>query len=251
MLKFTTLNKQTIFGLLSACLSISLVIIGCTTRQENIRYFAVASLPNSATAPATTQLIRFYRVIVNGQSYGTNAQLQTGNYPAEALHNLFGEVKATTQRATDQIVVNVDADGASTVLDAESRFTVLYGANAQAVADQIKFFATTQESGNQLAALLVAASGAGRVEEAKRAEVAADAQETSAQSLAKKLREIAKSLPTTEPTTKAVAAVQQGLIAAAQAELESLGSKTQLPTTEPSTAFSQAQAVYSHLTTKD
>lgn len=110
--------------------------------------------------------IRFYRVSVKGVSANSKTRLRTGFYQADALHSLFGEMPAVDSKAEDpkaskaSVLLSVDpASGDVVEVGKDRRFTVLYGTDVSAVADQISMFAESQANGDSLGRLLAAAAG--------------------------------------------------------------------------------------------
>jgi hypothetical protein len=226
---------------------------GCSSKQDNTWFFAVARVPRPGVPTdehLTTQAncesgvhLKFYRVRVKGEALNAEAQLQTGFYPAQALHDLYSEVKATSEPTSHEVVLQCDPlTHQLTAVDPESRFTILYGTKTDALTQQIHTFATTQETAEKLKQLLDAASGAGQSgAKADAAEKKTNATTQSAGELATELRKIAADLATTKPD-----GVSSRLGDAAQVAAAKLGSSTKFPTTQPSWS-DEAQKTYDAL----
>jgi hypothetical protein len=174
--------------------SVAIVVItGCGNAHTQY-YFAAANLDDATKKPKVT----FYRVTVNASSFGAKASLQQGFYDSNALHELFGEVRASavplaggtdpksqvasgvpksgrnlgqnspaltpasppatgesplvTTAGSYQLTYDFSAQG-WTITNPE-RFTILYGANADEIANQIQLFAKNDKLGNQIGTLL-------------------------------------------------------------------------------------------------
>ncbi len=112
-------------------------------------------------------MLRFFRVTVHGTSGMNRTNLQTGFYDAGALQSLFGEVSAKSQQgATSKaksavsVVLEIDPlTGDMRRLEENQRFTILFGANGDALAQQISAFATSEAQGEVLARLIASAAG--------------------------------------------------------------------------------------------
>jgi hypothetical protein len=205
--------------------------------------------------------LKFYRVKIAGCSFGGTAKLLTGMYPARPLHELFGEVPppenfpainpattkpagegdkpkegdthdadahATTVAEHDSVngAVQIKCDlktGGLELVPPDRRFTVMYGMNADAVADQVSTFARADATGKGLARLLLAASGAGELAvEAKEVKEMADAQVKAAKAVGDAIGKV----DLTGVTTKDAA--NEKVHPAAQELLKALGSDVKL-----------------------
>ncbi|HYO09674.1 MAG TPA: hypothetical protein VER17_11940 [Tepidisphaeraceae bacterium] len=159
-------------GWMALVLTLAVAAGGCGTKANMRYYFAAADLDDPDEKPRVT----FYRVTVEGESVNVRSQFQAGFYPANALHDLFGEVKkpdpptataggagegASTARSVGSYQLRYNpASGQWEVMNDEERFTVLYGANADAMAEQVRLFAESDETGKGVARLIAAAAGA-------------------------------------------------------------------------------------------
>ena len=209
--------------------------------------------------------LKFYRVTIKGWSINSNAELLTGVYPVKPLHDLFGEVTrpeekkkdnvddadaaAPATKSTTSVRKEVIGDGRRDATPSEpdqdvmlfecnkelgrlrlipqdARFTIFYGANADAIADQVKQFADADDTGTLMARLLLSASGAGEQK------LAADAADKTSANLSKALSdeipsELEKQAATIKPTDAEAARTSQvnaALASVSQAILKSLGS---------------------------
>ncbi len=243
---------------------------GCTSTQENTWYFAAAQIPTHDAAEANKPVqLKFYRVKVKAYALNGKTELLTGLYPADALHDLFGEVKKPGDKPPDPAPANpqpsegqtppkggggehdmttTGADGATqpantttpklsssiafecnaktgelSVIPANARFTVLYGVNAQAIAQQISSFADADTTGNQLGSLLVAATGAGP------AKISADAAEKAANDLVAAAAKTGTALKKAVTDTPADAAkIRTAVVTAANDLLKAMNSQTKI-----------------------
>ena len=125
-------------------LIVTLSFTGCSGVWTQ-HYFAMVDLDDP------NRDLSFYRVTVNAESFLTTSQYSSGFYDAEALHQLFGEVKkpeanggkagsGTLQAGALQLMCN--ARGQCQVGGTNDRFTMIYGTNADAIADQIRSLPT-------------------------------------------------------------------------------------------------------------
>jgi hypothetical protein len=238
-----------------ALLIAALALSGCSGVSTG-HYFAVVDLddPNSE--------LTFYRVNINADSFLTTSQYSSGFYDADALHQLFGEVKTqestgtksqngksapatngagTLSAGTLQLMCN--AKGSCEVGGANDRFTVIYGANADAIADQIRVFAENENTGKQIASLLAASAAADTFERTVAAEQNTEQVKTSATALAKQLKSLAEDIG----TAKAPEAVRGALLRAAQQASQKAGSSAVFDMKDFNKGFTQAEAVYEAL----
>jgi hypothetical protein len=239
-LEYATKFCWSSFGLLIAAIALS-ACSGVSTGH----YFAVADLndPNSE--------LTFYRVTINANSFLTTSQYSSGFYDADALHQLFGEVKkpdspavksaGTLQPGTLQLKCN--AKGNCEVGGANDRFTVIYGVNADAIADQIRLFAENENTGKQIAALLAASMAADTFERTVAAEQNTEQVKTNAAALAKQLKSLAEEIG----TAKAPETVRGALLRAAQQASQKAGSSAVFDAKDINKGFTQAEAAYEAL----
>ena len=252
-------------------------IAGCFgVSQEH--YFAVADL-NSPDRELT-----FYRVKISATSRLTTSQYTSGFYDADALHQLFGQVKnvgavtpppaemPTPNNGTPPPAPSVTASAATVKTrtttssspsagslqiecdrfrncrlagGANDRFTVIYGAKADAVAQQIQSFADSEGAGKQIAALLAASTSAEVFERTAAADQSLDQAKKSAAALAKELRAFAEQLGGAPVSAAANGdAARLILLQAAQQATKRAGSITTFTATPLDTGFTQAKAAY-------
>jgi hypothetical protein len=159
------------------------LLSACSTHQRNQFYLAVAD----ADDPSPTPSVKMYRITIDARSNNVKAHLQTGFYNANAVRRLFGQVESdanappsTTAAGTTEFLLDPATHRWSTV-DPEELFTIVYGADASAIATQIQAFAQSDDTGKQLGSLLAAASGRDKFINAVAAENKAnDARDTTA-----------------------------------------------------------------------
>jgi hypothetical protein len=253
----------------AAALGTSAAMVGgCNNSQRNEWYFATASMPRARIDPTDSTKVdvdkvdlKFYRVTVTGWSMNSTTELLSGIYPAKPLHELFGEVNrpksfpnpTTTQPsgeapgsggeagtatgATDHAraehrpdVVNCQQEfGRLQLIPPNSRFTIFYGANAEAMADQVTQFADAEETGALMGRLLLAASGAGEKQAAaKSAQDEAARLDTVLVDVATSLEEQAKTIDTSDDQGKRTTAARKAMATVAQSILKALNSDTKI-----------------------
>lgn len=141
---------------------------GCQSAKTQY-IFATADLDDRSSTPKLT----FYRVKFDGEARNVKASYQAGFYDAEALRQLFGEVSKpadTTaevhQFPTGTYLLRYDEVTRSwIVVDDGQRFTILYGANSDAMAAQVQAFADGSDLGKQMGALLAASASGSKFQE--------------------------------------------------------------------------------------
>jgi hypothetical protein len=234
--------------------------------------------------------LAFYRITINASSFLTTSQYNAGFYDANALHQLFGEVKSPSPPAAvvDTKKTDTGATGSATTSGtvpstpppsaptpptpamtttttnasslqagtvqvecdvkgnckvnggANDRFTVIYGANADAVADQIRAFADSDSTGKQIASLLAASASADVFERTSAADQMTDQAKQNAAALAKDLKSLADQIAkATSPD-----AARKLLLRAVQLASQRAGSSTIFDAADPDKGFTQAQATY-------
>lgn len=256
---------------------------GCGSASTQY-YFAAANLDDATKKPKVT----FYRVTFEGSSFGAKSSLQQGFYDANALHELFGEVKKpdppgkgstnatssagagkkqaagvaaappapreTVSTASGTYQLMYDFDTEQWTVTNQERFTIMYGANADEMANQIQLFAKNDKLGQQLGNILKQSmktpKGTGKtpkpqpqpkpqpptpskLDQLKRQ--AADGIKGAA-TLAGQLDAIIKKIPDDKADT-----ARADLREAAQDALAALGSKTKLDDQDLDKAFQQAE----------
>ncbi len=245
-------------------------------------YFAMADLN------APDRELTFYRITIKASSFLTTSQYNAGFYDANALHQLFGEVKSPTPPApvevpkktdsgttgsatkgrpvptavtpsappvatptTTATTTNASSLQAGTVQlecdvkgncrvngGANDRFTVIYGANADAVADQIRAFADSDSTGKQIASLLAASVSADVFERTAAADQMTEQAKQNAAALAKDLKSLADQIAKAKSADEA----RKLLLRAAQLASQRAGASTVFDVTDLDKGFAQAQA---------
>lgn len=195
--------------------------------------------------------LTFYRVTVRGVSGMSTSHLLTGFYDANALHDLFGKVESPQTAATGgsqtaekpshsgSVVVEYDPASKSwRLVNDNERFTVFWGTNADAMAQQVGAFAEANQTGDDLAGLIAAAAGRDSFDALRNAQRAADAKESNRADLSDELKDLKKELDALSvPAANAAIAdkakyvtdLQSIVRRAAQAALMKAGSGVVLP----------------------
>ena len=128
---------------------------------------------------------------------------------------------------------------------ANDRFTVIYGANADAVAQQIQSFADSEATGKQLAALLASSTSADVFERTVAADQNTEQAKKSAAALAKELKALVDELGKDSVTAAADGdAARRILLQAAQNAIKRAGASTTIDKTNVDTGLTQAKAAY-------
>lgn len=231
-------NLALVISFVSAAVS-----LGCQTSQSTRYYFAAASMDDA------NPTVKFYRVTVSGCSFNSRAEMQTGWYDAAALHDLFGQVSGISAEANGKRSCMMEYDGAESawkVVDGDKRFTVIYGANADALADQVRLFAESDAAGAAFGQLLAGALAGRNFETGAIAERNLAVARKANADIAAKLKEIAGKLdPANKDLTPEKARLL--LLQAAQLQAGSLGSATVFSTTSADAGFKDAQTVHDAL----
>jgi hypothetical protein len=123
------------------------------------------------------------------------------------------------------------------------RFTVIYGANADAVADQIRLFADNENTGKQIAALLAASVSADVFERTAAVDQATEQAKKNAAALAKQLKSLADEIAKAGTPDQ----VSKILLRAAQQASQKAGSSAIFDTSDIEKGFTQAEAAYEAL----
>lgn len=140
-------------------LALASSLCGCASSYMRFHFAAVDP---SAEDP----MLEFYRVTIDAGSGNSRSEFQTGYYDADALHQLYGQVSDEGAQRPDEgksvgaVVVQFDpTTRAYRIVEQDERFTVVYGTNADAVAQQIAAFADADDTGRMLGGLMAAALG--------------------------------------------------------------------------------------------
>lgn len=139
--------------------SLLLFATGCSTRQTTRFHVAVADIDSPQPE------VKFYRVTIAAKASNVKATLHTGFYDADAVRQLYGDVQKTDVKpgpkgtiGTHQFVFD-DVTHQWRPMQDSQLFTIVYGADAKAIATQIKMFNESDQTGEQFGRLLAAASG--------------------------------------------------------------------------------------------
>jgi hypothetical protein len=226
-------------------LIVTLFFAGCSGVWTQ-HYFAMVDLDDP------NRDLTFYRITINADSFLTTSQYSSGFYDADALHQLFGEVKrpdaaagkagsGTLQAGTVQLMCN--ARGQCEVGGANDRFTMIYGANADAIADQIRVFAESDNTGKGIAALLASSASADAFERITAAEQSTAQVRKNAAALATQLTSLVDGIA----NVKTPDALRKILLQAAQFASQKAGSSTIFNTSDLDKGFTEDQATYDAL----
>lgn len=220
-------------------LAAALLGSGCATRQ--VMRFHVAAADVEAPNPE----LKFYRITIKSKASNQKASLETGWYDARAVRELYGEVASggvpRNQNAVPgqhRFLLNPRTGRWQPAEDSEL-FTIVFGTDAKAIAQTIRTYAESQETGDAFSRLLAASSGRGLHIEKIRADqleqAGLDQLKTLVASVKVKSDEVAKLPPDANPT-----AIGQKLLAIAQAVVASLGSDKVLRTDSVANGFADA-----------
>jgi hypothetical protein len=243
-------------GWSSIAVGLSAVTLAACYGVSTGHYFAVVDLDDPDSE------LTFYRVTINANSFLTTSQYNAGFYDADALHQLFGEVRKPDSTGTKSedgkpapaaagagtlpagtLQLKCNARGKCEVGGANDRFTVIYGANADAIADQIRVFGENENTGKQIASLLAASVAADTFERTVAAEQNTEQVKTNATALAKQLKSLAEEIG----SAKARETVRATLLRAAQQASQKAGSSAVFDTKDIDKGFTQAEAAYGAL----
>jgi hypothetical protein len=164
----TRVARLALIGAMLVCGASGLT--GCQSAQTQY-IFATADLDDHSPTPKLT----FYRVKFDGSARNVKASYQAGFYDADALRQLFGEVskpsdaaKEVRKNPTGSYLLRYDEETKKwVVVDDGQRFTIMYGANSDAMASQVQAFADSDDVGKQMGSLLAASAGAGTFQAAE------------------------------------------------------------------------------------
>ena len=248
------MNKKLCFVLAkNVCVQLVLAAIfiftGCASTHSSMRLHVAVADVDSANPE-----IKFYRVTIDAKSSNKKATLQTGYYDADAVRQLFGEVKkkdvasASSPRSGGHSFVFDVTSGNWRPLEESELFTIIFGADAKSLAAEIDLTASSNETGEEMGRLLAAAAGGGAFVEAVAAEKISAEQRNKVQTLANSLKNTAKAENLKDDVT--ADALGKALVESAQRTLEALGSSTKLSTNNPALALDEAEAALKALTPK-
>jgi hypothetical protein len=153
------LTKQfALLAVFAGTVFLSLFASGCSSTQVSRFHVAVADVndPNPK--------VKFYRITIQAKASNVHATLQSGFYDANAVRQLYGEVRnsGTDSPTSDQVGVHQYVYNSFAKvwepLEDKELFTVVYGVDAKAIASEIQAFAASDQAGTQFARLLAGAS---------------------------------------------------------------------------------------------
>ncbi|MCL4694026.1 MAG: hypothetical protein KJ060_16125 [Candidatus Hydrogenedentes bacterium] len=129
-----------------------LVLVGCQTKAQQQLYFAATDLDDSDPR------LKFYRITIKGKSRNMNSHLETGFYDASAVRGLYGEVSDAGKPAPDTGTYRLVRQNDGWELAGNNTlFTIFYGTDANALAQAVNNFATSESAGLRMGQLLGAA----------------------------------------------------------------------------------------------
>lgn len=230
-------------GVLYAVLSIAMLGTGCGSTQRMRMHVAVADV--DAADPS----VKFYRINIRARSSNVKSDLQTGYYDAGAVRHLYGEVKKPAEAGTTpskvgthQFVYNGKKKRWEPMSE-DQLFTIVFGADAKAIATEIKTFAESDQTGQQMARLIAAAAGREVFIEAVAAEQLESQQRGKVKALRTALQE-RKSEADKLADTVTPEALGQLVLKAAQEAAKQLGSSAQFRTDTSANGFQDAKQLY-------
>lgn len=251
-------------------LGLSAVLQGCTTSQEMRLHYAVVNVDEAKPQ------IKFYRLTLRGSSSNLKSSMTTGYYDANTLRYLYGDVLsgsgsgnagtngtgdggAKTIAANGNLVFQFDpATKSLTQLPPSSLFTMIYGADSQALSDAIKSFADNDKTGETMGKLFARAAGG----DAFDAAISAENQQQTVKNNLKKLDVAIGSLAAdytntilntvSAPKDKPVPLpppdqIDLQLLVTVQKAFALIGSGTTLPTNNLVDGYNKAQQLYQFL----
>ena len=254
-----------VFFAVRATLSIVVLIgfLGCAKSEMVFHFAAIDANPKTLTAgnhqspaPGDHATLKFYRVRIKGESMNGRADLQTGFYNADALHQLFGDVSEenaksrTNHEGFGQVIVQYDpASGQHRIIKQDQRFTVVFGSNSDAVSEQIASFASASDTGKALGSLIAASVGKESLDSLHTARSDAEIKQEQAQQLTQSLKGIADeigTLPTDDPAAFSQQ-LRQLIRKAMQKGLRATGSNVVLSTNDFNSAVNQTKGAHEHM----
>lgn len=226
-----------------AALAVAFLAAGCGSTQRMRLHVAVADVDD----PNPT--IKFYRVNIRARSSNVKTDLQTGYYDANAVRKLYGEVKkpaepgtAPSKVGTHQFVYN-GRNGRWEPMSEDQLFTVVFGADAKAIAAEIKTFAESDQTGQQMARLIAAAAGRDVFIEAVAAEQLESQQRAKVKALYTALKERKAEADKLDDSVTPEK-LGQLLLKTAQEAARQLGASTQFRTESSTNGFQDAKQLY-------
>jgi hypothetical protein len=230
-------------SVLIASLTVALLATGCGSTQRMRLHVAVADVddPNPA--------IKFYRINIRARSSNVKTDLQTGYHDANAVRQLYGEVKKSAEPGTAPSKVGTHQfvysgkSGRWEAMNEDQLFTVIFGADAKAIATEIKTFAESDQTGQQMSRLIAAAAGRDVFIEALAAEQLETEQRAKVKTLHSALKERKAEADKLTETVKPEE-LGQLLLKSAQETAKQLGASTQFRTDNSTNGFQDAKQLY-------
>lgn len=238
-------NKFNIAGI---ALGAALLFCGCSSTQSMRFHVAVADIdsPNPD--------LKFYRVTIRAKSSNVKASLQTGFFDANAVRQLYGQVEkrevesaASAKVGSHQFIFD-PATGHWRPIEESELFTVVFGADAKAIATEIKMFAESDQTGEQFGRLLAAAAGGDSFVDSIAAERISTDQKAEVQQLAQALK--TKSTTDTLKDDATPDALGKVLLDAAQQTIKAIGSTATIRTDSATNGFADAEKILQNLNAK-
>lgn len=205
----------------------SMVLTGCTSTNHQRFYFAAAEVDN----PEQTAL-KFYRVNIKAKSANKNLKLHTGFYDANAVRQLYGNVPNPDAKGTEftstsgprQLYFN-EGTGSWEVLD-DQLFTIVFGADADALAEQVQAFVNADTDGKLLGSLMAAAVNGDQIVKANVAESSLQKKQSKDKLLSEAVKGIAAGLKDNPNKAEAEKALQEAIRLVSAA----IGAESGIPT---------------------
>jgi hypothetical protein len=219
---------------------LGLVLTGCTTQQKVRFHLAVANIDSDNPD------LKFYRVTIKAKASNVKSDLQAGYYDANAVRQLYGTIStnvATPQDGsrigTHQFVFDPATKQWSAIPD-DQLFTIVYGVSAKAIAATIKAYNDSDQTGQQLASVIVAAAGRDSYMQAIGTEQLQRDERSKLSSLTSQIKDLADKaakLPSTATPKDAGAVAVQAM----QDTAQQLGSSIQLDSNDLAGSLQKAQ----------
>lgn len=225
---------------------LSLSLIGCITSHYQRFYFAAADLDE------TYPELKFYRITIRGKARNVQADLHTGWYDVATLQDLYGQAPQWKDRPKDRApegagqyqLIYDPASQSWSFVDNNKRFTVIYGADASALAGQARLFGESQQNAQGFERLFAAvAGGQAHIQAIEDEQEAADLR-AQVSSTAKNLNALAAKIESDDSLTTTPLALRKTLLQAAQMGANAIGAGHVFDTTDPEKGFAQAEAYY-------
>ena len=180
--------------------------LGCAYTQYQRHYFTGADIE------ASDPEIKFYRTTIHAKSRNTNSHIHMGMHDANAVRQLYGALPDPSVDSSAGMAGSGprqfrwnEATRSWQIVD-DQVFTVIYGADATAIANQIGMFAQSLEDGDAMARLMGAAVYGDLYEEVKALEAEQTSRSDEDKTIGDGLKAIADGLPDSGGTQAAAEA---------------------------------------------